>query len=596
MKRIVWILLFCIGIICCAGCGSCGEEEIIQVSILETDGISVSDNGRLISPGDDAVFHLRIPEGFAPVSTDYAGVYEFGESGNTVILTLRDVRVPTRVRLELVSKSYTILYQANGGIGISESLESIPVSYSLTHHARPNTSIGTDLFQREGHTLICWNTEPDGSGLRIGLGSRVTVEAGAPLTLYAQWLPWTDSAVFDTVPEEGGLVITDYHGTGERVVLPDTVDGEPVIGIRTGAFRNMAFREVVFSKTLRFVEAGAFQNCGLHTVTMFDNIEIIGDDAFENCGNLQTLHINAIEAPYGYLFRRESVYADKIDLLILAQGQKKLVFFGGCSMWYNLDGPAMQSAVGDSYRVINTAINGTVSSLVQMQILEAYLEEGDILFHTPELSSRTQLCLVQQMRDYDEHLWCGLENNYDLFSLVDIRAMDGVFDSLTHYLSQKNAQSRYEDTYQDSEYHTYMDATGSVPFFREQTYDDLADDVFLDPAYIQTENMKILENQYQALQNKGVRIYVSYACVNMDAVPEGQKENVTRMDALFRSAIETMNGPVLISCLEDFLYHRDDFYDTNYHLLTQQAYDNTAIWIRDLLAQMEKDELGEGIA
>jgi hypothetical protein len=340
---------------------------------------------------------------------------------------------------------------------------------------------------------------------------------------------------------------------------------------------------------MRLVEPGAFQNCSLKAVTCFDNVETIGDDAFVACENLQTLYINAIEAPYGYLFRRESVYADKLDLLILAQGQRKLVFYGGCAMWYNLDGPAMGSALGDDYRVINVAINGTVSSLVQMQILEEYMEEGDILFHTPELSSETQMFQIRDMRTQDEHLWCGLEYNYDLFSLVDMRQLSGVFDSLTYYLSKKVEKSSYLDYYQDSNFNLYMDATGSVPFFREQTHNDLGDDVFLDPTAIEPGNMEKLQERYDALQRKGVRIYVSYACVKMEAVPEEQRGNVARMDELFRSAIEEMEGPVLISRLEDFLYGRDDFYDTNYHLLSEQASRNTEIWIRDLIVQMEKD-------
>lgn len=249
---------------------------------------------------------------------------------------------------------------------------------------------------------------------------------------------------------------------------------------------------------------------------MFDNIESIPDDAFIECGDLQTLYINAIEAPYGYLFRRESVYADKIDMLILAQGKRKMVFYGGCAMWYNLDGPAMQNALGSDYQVINVAINGTVNSLVQMQILEDYMEPGDILFHAPELSSETQLFRVQDMRTQDEHFWCGLEYNYDLFALADLRQFRGAFDSLTYYLAQKNKESSYSDYYRDSDDHGYMDATGSIPFFREQTHNDLGDKVFLDPGHIGTENMEALKAQYDALQAKGVRIYVSYACVNMD--------------------------------------------------------------------------------
>lgn len=66
------------------------------------------------------------------------------------------------------------------------------------------------------------------------------------------------------------------------------------------------------------------------------------------------------------------------------------------------------------------------------------------------------------------------------------------------------------------------------------------------------------------------------------------------MDDCFREAIDAMNGPVLISRLEDYLYRNGDFYDTNYHLLSDRAEENTALWLRDLLAQMALDERGEG--
>lgn len=591
MKRTLPLLLLCMMIVFCGGCGSSVDDDLLLVYIMDTEGVTVAENGLYVSAGSDAVFALKIPTDYALKSTDYAGEYRITEAGGTVTLTLFDVQYPTGVRLQLVSKNYTIVYHANGGAGIGDILSETAVSYSLKHHARPNTSIGTDMFQLDGHTLVCWNTEPDGSGTRVGLGSRVTVSQGQPLNLYAQWLPWSDADDFTTISQDGGITITGYHGTDAVVVIPESMDGVPVTQIAAGAFADCSVEEVVLPKTMRYVEPGAFRNCGLKKLTLFDNIESIPDDAFIECSDLQTLYINAIEAPYGYLFRRESVYADKIDMLILAQGKRKMVFYGGCAMWYNLDGPAMQNALGSDYQVINVAINGTVNSLVQMQILEAYMEPGDILFHAPELSSETQLFRVQDMRTQDEHFWCGLEYNYDLFALADLRQFRGTFDSLTYYLAQKNKESSYLDYYRDSDDHVYMDATGSVPFFREQTHNDLGDEVFLDPGYIGKENMDDLQAQYDALQAKGVRIYVSYACVNMDAVPEVQRGNVEQMDAVFHSAIQDMNGPVLISRLGDFLFRQYDFYDTNYHLLTEQASQNTAVWIRDLMAQLEKDGL-----
>ena len=53
-----------------------------------------------------------------------------------------------------------------------------------------------------------------------------------------------------------------------------------------------------------------------------------------------------------------------------------------------------------------------------------------------------------------------------------------------------------------------------------------------------------------------------------------------------------MNGPVLISRLADYLYRNEDFYDTNYHLRSEAAARNTALWIRDLKAAMAETEAG----
>ena len=56
-----------------------------------------------------------------------------------------------------------------------------------------------------------------------------------------------------------------------------------------------------------------------------------------------------------------------------------------------------------------------------------------------------------------------------------------------------------------------------------------------------------------------------------------------------------MEGAVLISSVEDYLYHNSDFFDTNYHLVTQTAKENTALWLRDLRIQMERDGVWEGV-
>lgn len=578
MKRICLLLVL---VLLLVGCSSDTHDTKVQVTIMEADGCLVSENGIWVTPGENAVFLLDLDRGYSLSDTDYSGSYHTSVKGTRTELTLENIQYPTRITLKLTNRYCTITYDPNGGNGEVQT-----VTYDTRLHLRPNTSIGTDLFSRDGYTLVGWNTKADGSGDQTGLGSRVSADGS--LTLYAQWARWSDDADFSYSVQDT-VIIERYHGSDTVIVIPERIEGKPVTHIAAGAFSNCIAQEIIFPITMDVVEAGAFIDCAMETVTLFDNIISVSDSSFVNCPNLTTLRINAIEAPYGYAYRKESCYADKVDLLIQAQGERKLVFYGGCSMWYNLDGYRMNQAFGDQYTVINMGLNGTVNSPVQMQIMAVFLEPEDILFHTPELSSKQQLLIAEGMGEYDDKLWCGLEYNYDLFTLVDLRTVPGAFGSLCHYLSMKNTQTTYRQAYTDEYDQLFWDEYGSIPIYRTDTQEDLPDDVYLDPTFINPNAMDCLKQVYDLYQAKGVRIYLSYACINMDAVPEDQKGNVEMMDTLFRESIEEMDGPVLISCLSDYLFRNEDFYDTNYHLLSKAASANTDLWIRDLRNQFEKE-------
>ena len=580
LKKLLSLALACAWLFSCGRCA--WAENRILVFVEEGDGFTVQENGLRILPGEDAVFTLTLDRGTALTGTDYPGEADIQVQGRTVTLTLRAVNYPTRVRLSLSTKSCTVTYDGNGGRTASgETL--VEKRYGLSVHPRPNTENGQSLFSRAGCTLIGWNTRSDGQGTRIGLGSRVTPVNGRA-ALYAQWALWSDEAHFAWEIQEEGAVITGYSGQDEVLVIPASLGGSPVIGLAAGAFADCPAREIILPETLKTVEDGAFERCALSTITLFDAIESISDAAFVDCGALQTLRINAAEAPFGYVYRKESAYADKIELLLKAQGRKKLVFYGGCSMWYNLDAIQMERRFGDEYAIINLGLNGTASSAVQMQIMAAFLEEGDILFHTPELSSPQQLMIETAMGNNDSSLWAGLENNYDLFALVDLRQVDGAFSSLSHYLSLKDKRTDYQQFYSDDYRTPYLDAYGSIPFYRSGTQKDLdlTDRARLEPDTVSSDALQTLREYYAWLSGKGVRVLVSYACVNLDAVPQEQRENVEAMDEAFRSALASMAGVTLISHLSDYLFRNEDCYDTNYHLCSGPAERNTAQWLADL--------------
>lgn len=594
MKKTVLAALCLLCLLPLSACREQKTPDTVLVFLEETCGCTVENNGQRVPVGEDAVFTLRLDRGWSLSETDYPGQFDISVSDRTATLTLREVQYPARVHLRLASRYCTVTYLANGGQSVNGGPLQESKTYDLTYHPRPNTALGTDLFVREGYTLTGWNTRSDGSGDAVGLGSRVSVPDGA-VSLYAQWAQWSGAADFTWERTEEGIAVTGYHGADGVVVIPELLDGGPVTSVAEGAFAGCAAQEVVFPPSMRDIAPGAFRDCAIRSVTLFDNIRSIGDGSFENCPNLKTLHLNAAEAPFGYSWRKESCYADKVDRMILTQGRKRAVFYGGCSVWYNLDGFQAQQALGDAYAVVNLGLNGTVNSLVQMQILGAFLQDGDILIHTPELSSRQQLLIRTAMGEQDDKLWCGVENNYDLFALVDLTTLDGAFDSLCHYLSQKNTRVSYAQYYLDGQDRPYLDPFGGIPFFRSGTEDDLPDRVYLDPAFIDEEAMERLGDYYAWFQSRGARVYVSCACVNLDAVPEEQRGNAALLDSLLREAVGQMEGVVLISSVEDYLYQNSDYFDTNYHLVSRAAKENTALWLRDLRAQMERDGVWEGV-
>lgn len=558
---------------------ACGKEEQgaadILVSVIETEAVTVENNGQRIAAGNDAVFYLKLSEGVEAVGVDYNGEYRLGKDGATTVLEVKGVRYPSRLRVTVSEKAKLIHYKGNGASG------EVTEIYDTHVHLRPNTSNGVGLFEHEGYTLESWNTEADGSGVRVGLGSRVTVE-GDELTLYAQWAKWTSAECFSYKEQGETVYISGYVGEGREIVIPSKINGKSVVRICTNAFVGLSAERVVLPNTPLEIEDGAFRDCALNTLILFDNIERISDASFQNCPRLKALYINAVEEPYGYQFRRESLLADKMDLLICAQGSKKLVFYGGCSMWYNLNGTQAAEMLAGEYRVINLGLNGTVNSLLQMEMLGAYLEEGDIFFHAPELSSPKQLLLDITMSEADDKLWCGLEYNYDLLAQVDISSLDGVLDSLCAYLDKKQGGGSYSDEYRDSKGRSLLDETGGVPFLRETRAEHFGlDETVLEPNYLKG-GLTLLGQVYRSYGERGAKVVVSYGCINMDAVSEEQQGNVEQMEKLFQKAIGKLPNATLISQWADYLYCDEDMYDSNYHLLTEAADRNTALWIRDL--------------
>lgn len=96
-----------------------------------------------------------------------------------------------------------------------------------------------------------------------------------------------------------------------KVVIPETYDDLPVIGIEDGAFSSSSdLVTVVMPDTLKYIGESAFDSCiNLKDVTLSKNLEYVGEFAFDGCDSLElseydnALYLGSDEHPYTILMK-----------------------------------------------------------------------------------------------------------------------------------------------------------------------------------------------------------------------------------------------------------------------------------------------------
>lgn len=176
---------------------------------------------------------------------------------------------------------YTITFDSMGG----SAEQSITVFNG--------TAVGTlPLPVKLNFTFVEWNTSADGKGQTY---TELTVfSANQNITLYALWQ--TDVALLNyAYVEESGEIIgveitaLDVALSGE-LILPDYIDGYPVISIANDAFFETDIVKLVLNSNLQSIGENAFDSClNLSEIVMNESLETIQSQAFFFCENLQSV-------------------------------------------------------------------------------------------------------------------------------------------------------------------------------------------------------------------------------------------------------------------------------------------------------------------
>jgi len=182
---------------------------------------------------------------------------------------------------------HTITFNANGGTVTEKSCK---VNRGFLPGLLPTPT-------REGYVFAGWSCYERRKEL-----IDTTKIVLSDMTLYAVWEEVAHQAVLNS---EGDVVLTGLGiDPAGSVILPATIDGNPITSIGRGLMRGASkVTAVTIPPTVTAIEESAFRECSrLETVTLPEGLASIADNAFRECVSLRSITIpstvtNILEVP-----------------------------------------------------------------------------------------------------------------------------------------------------------------------------------------------------------------------------------------------------------------------------------------------------------
>ena len=127
--------------------------------------------------------------------------------------------------------------------------------------------------------------------------------------------------------EKGTVIITNYLGNNEDVVIPKSLRGKKVVSIDNSAFQGIDnIKSVTIGENVKSVGNNAFQDCeNLQKIDMGISVERLGNMAFANCPNLTEVKFSPVLKEFGHMVWGNIENNINVDL----NGNKNFVFDKG---------------------------------------------------------------------------------------------------------------------------------------------------------------------------------------------------------------------------------------------------------------------------
>ena len=125
---------------------------------------------------------------------------------------------------------------------------------------------------------------------------------------------------------EGVVYITEFTGNSECVIIPNEIDGNPVVEISNTAFRNNTnVKAVKIGDNVKKIGDYVFANCSsLEFVLFGDRVENLGEGAFVGCASVKEIRLNEGLLTIGNLAICEADVATVIPRSVIEIGRNAL--------------------------------------------------------------------------------------------------------------------------------------------------------------------------------------------------------------------------------------------------------------------------------
>lgn len=106
--------------------------------------------------------------------------------------------------------------------------------------------------------------------------------------------PETPAEELDYLVYDGVAYVSGYLGISEIIVIPEELEGCPVVDISDGAFRNNEnIKAVKIGDNVKTIGDSSFVNCSsLEYVLFGKSVESVGDGTFVGCANMKEFRLN----------------------------------------------------------------------------------------------------------------------------------------------------------------------------------------------------------------------------------------------------------------------------------------------------------------